>query len=506
MRKSSESSERQSLSIPAQREVIEETFSHLNIVRWTEESRSAYEAENRPKFSAMLERLKNGEIDGIAAWHPNRLSRNALDGGMIVHYLNRGYIKDLEFADYDFAKTPNGIKQLQYELADSQCYSANLSNNVGRGNAAKRRRGWLTTANLCGYLNAPNPNIEEDPTESITVIDPERFPLIRKAWDLLLTGEYSVPMVQDVMNNQWGFRTRKTRHRGGDKISRTSLYHIFTNVRYAGKIPDPKTGKLHDGEYPAMITVEKFNLAQDILGRRGRPHIAEKKDFPFKGIAICGECGCSITAEIKKRPYRTYTYYHRTHKKKSVKCHQPSIEEGEIIRQLDELFSKYTIRKEFGEWGLEALKTMNDKESKEQQSNIDSLTSALKSAEKRASNYTDMAANEIISMDEFKTKKAIVDEEIKNLREQLEFQLDDSKDWRKAMEKTLDILFEGRKRFENGDVFVKREVLQSLGSNIVIKDGKLHIDTYRWLEPIEKGYPELERQFDKVRTQKQQIK
>lgn len=506
MRKSSESSERQSLSIPAQKDELKKAFPDLNIVRWTEESRSAYEADNRPKFKAMLERIRKGEIDGVIAWKPNRLSRNALDGGVIIHYLNKGYIKDLQFASYTFEKTPNGIKQLQYELADSQYYSANLSVDVGRGNAAKRKRGWLTTANLCGYLNAQNPNIEEDPTESITVIDPERFPLIRKAWDLLLTGEYSVPMIQDIMNNQWGFRMRKTRHRGGNGISRTSLYHIFTNVRYAGKIPDPQTGELHDAKYPAMITVEEFNRAQDILGRRGKPHITEKRDFPFKGIAICGECGCSITAEVKKRPYRTYTYYHCTHKKKGVKCHQPSIEEHELVRQLDEFFSHYTIRKEFEEWGLEALKTMNEKESTEREDRISNLSTLLKKAEKRADSLIDMRADGEINGEEFSEKKARVDQEIANLREQLNGQLDDGKDWRKAMEKTLDILFNGRRRFENGDAFVKREVMQSLGSNIVIKDGKLVIDTYKWLEPIKNGYPKLEEQFDKVRTQKQQIK
>ncbi len=73
-----------------------------------------------------------------------------------------------------------------------------------RGNKAKRERGWLQHANLNGYLNAPNPNqLELDPTESITVKDPERFDLLRKAWGLLLTGEYGVPVIPNILNNEW---------------------------------------------------------------------------------------------------------------------------------------------------------------------------------------------------------------------------------------------------------------------------------------------------------------
>ena len=63
------------------------------------------------------------------------------------------------------------------------------------------------------------------------------------------------------------------------------------------------------------------------------------------------------------------------------------------------------------------------------------------------------------------------------------------------MRRTLNVLFNGRKKFENGDVFAKREVLQSLGSNTILKDGKISINTYKWLEPIKNGYKNLESQF-----------
>lgn len=67
-------------------------------------------------------------------------------------------------------------------------------------------------------------------------------------------------------------------------------------------------------------------------------------------------------------------------------------------------------------------------------------------------------------------------------------------------------MYSGREKFENGDVFAKREVLQSLGSNTILKDGKISINTYKWLEPIKNEYKNLESQFVKDSNSDLQIK
>ena len=48
MRKSTEGDERQALSLGKQEDAIKEAFPGLNIIDWVKESRSAFEAENRP--------------------------------------------------------------------------------------------------------------------------------------------------------------------------------------------------------------------------------------------------------------------------------------------------------------------------------------------------------------------------------------------------------------------------------------------------------------------------
>lgn len=160
-----------------------------------------------------------------------------------------------------------------------------------------------------------------------------------------------------------------------------------------------------------------------------------------------------------------------------------------------EFFDKYTIRKEFEEWGLEAIRAMNDEGSNQRQCVIEQQTSALKSAETKANNLLNLVAEGVITKEQYSQKVAETTTEIERLRKELDNTLNNGKDWRRAMGKTLEVLFNGRERFEKGDMAVKREVLQSLGSSIIIKDGKLSIDTYKWLKPVEKSYQFLEYQL-----------
>lgn len=190
LRKSSEDEERQVLSIEAQRAKSQERFGDLSIVTWLEESKSAFEPDKRPEFEKLLQMLDSGKIDGIVAWHPDRLSRNSVDAGAISHRITRGVIKDLKFASFAFDNSPEGIMMLQMTMSQSQYFSAKLSKDIRRGNEAKRRLGGITGPAMEGYLN--------DRLKKTIYKDPVRFPLLRQAFDLFLTAEYSVPHILQI--------------------------------------------------------------------------------------------------------------------------------------------------------------------------------------------------------------------------------------------------------------------------------------------------------------------
>src|ERR1700733_13347455 len=103
VRKSTGSEERQARSIGDQLAEIRELVRRdgLDVVGSFEESQSAM-TKGRPLFNEMLERIESGEANGIIAWHPDRLARNAFDGGRIIDLLDEKKLRDLKFCTFWF--------------------------------------------------------------------------------------------------------------------------------------------------------------------------------------------------------------------------------------------------------------------------------------------------------------------------------------------------------------------------------------------------------------------
>src|SRR5437016_112985 len=101
VRKSTESDEKQVRSIDDQLAEIRELIARdrLRVVDMFAERQSA-KVKGRPLFSDMLSRIEAGEADGIIAWHPDRLARNAFDGGYLIDLIDEGKIRMLKFCSF----------------------------------------------------------------------------------------------------------------------------------------------------------------------------------------------------------------------------------------------------------------------------------------------------------------------------------------------------------------------------------------------------------------------
>jgi site-specific DNA recombinase len=218
-RKSTESEERQALSIGSQIEKIKTIFPEIKIIDTLDESKSAFKPYERPVFQSIVDRIKAGEADGIVAWHPDRISRNEIDAATITYFIRTGVIKNLKFGSYNFDNSPEGIMMLQMALSQSQYSSAKLSKDVKRGLSTKLGMGIRPNRAPQAWLND---YISPKGMKTISV-DKKRFSILRKCWDLLLTGLHTPPQILKKLNNEWGYRTRKTR-KMGDKAYESEWY------------------------------------------------------------------------------------------------------------------------------------------------------------------------------------------------------------------------------------------------------------------------------------------
>jgi hypothetical protein len=102
-RKSTEDDDHQALSLESQhRELLRLAEAQcLSIVDILFERRRA-RTPGRPVFTRMLQRITKGEAHGILAWHPDRLVRNAVDGGQIINLLAQPRSRKAVFLHSDF--------------------------------------------------------------------------------------------------------------------------------------------------------------------------------------------------------------------------------------------------------------------------------------------------------------------------------------------------------------------------------------------------------------------
>jgi len=238
------------------------------------EKKSA-KAPGRPEFNRLMGIVETNEYTTIYSWTFDRLSRNPKDSGDLLWYLQQNKLTIvLPYTRYD--QITNAIVT-SVESGQSTQYSRDNSYKVKDGMRTKARKGWRPHKPPIGYL----PDKINDQGDKKIFVDPERFPLIRKLWDLLLTGHYTVPRLVDMAKDELGLRTYPTPKRPSRPLVESTLYGIFTNRFYYGEFV--YDGEVYQGNHEQMITQEEFDLAQQVLGRAGRPRPKEKR-LPFNGI------------------------------------------------------------------------------------------------------------------------------------------------------------------------------------------------------------------------------
>ena len=104
----------------------------LEIVEEFIEKQSA-KTLGRPIFGQMLRKIEQSEASGIISWAPDRLARNSVDGGQIIHLLDTGVLASLKFPTFWCDNTSQGKFMLSMAFGQSKYYVDSLSENTKRG-------------------------------------------------------------------------------------------------------------------------------------------------------------------------------------------------------------------------------------------------------------------------------------------------------------------------------------------------------------------------------------
>ena len=493
-RKSQEGEEKQVQSIPDQireDENVAKRHGVRVIAKLTEEG-SAKEPGKRPIFDDMLQRIEKGEANGIICWNLNRLSRNPVESGRLQWLLQEGKIQSILTPNREYRPNDNAII-FSVESGTANQYIIDLKEGVRRGINSKLQKGMAPISAPLGYLNTKH----ENRGENYIIPDPERFPLIRKAWEMMLTGLYTPPQILIVLNDDWGLKTRKTKKRGNKSISRSTIYRIFTDPFYAGLFRYKE--QLYKGNHESMISLDEFDRVQTLMGREGRPR-AREHVFTYTGSIICGVCRSAITGTEKTKVIKktgilkTYVMYHCTRRKKGGEnCNQRRyIPLDDLEKMILAELTKYSISSELRGWALEVIRGDHDKETEERTKIYETQLKALEGAQRELDNLTSLRIRDLIDDSEYIGRKKELQDKVVVLKQRVLETENRAKEWLYYTEQVFEFSHKVKERFENGTVEEKKAIFLALGWNYNIIDQKLFLSANRWLEPIVKGKDSIE--------------
>jgi site-specific DNA recombinase len=221
-----------------------------------EEGESAKTVE-RTELQNLLKyrRTHKGKVHFVVVYNLTRLAREKYD-----HFALRAHLKSLGIslrsATEPIDDTSTG-KLIKGVLAAFAQFDNDVRSERARAGmrAAFELGRWTFRAPL-GYLNAPK-------WSGKTLIhDPERAPLVKRAFDEFATGQYTKQQVLGLVTDL-GLRTRR-----GLVINPQSFAFILRNPLYIGTVESPESGISSRGKCEPLVDEATFYRVQAILNGR----------------------------------------------------------------------------------------------------------------------------------------------------------------------------------------------------------------------------------------------
>jgi len=338
-RKSTESEERQILSIDSQiKEMLQlAERENIEIVDIMRESHSAKDSGQRPVFKELLEDIRRGRFNGILTWAPDRLSRNAGDLGSLVDLMDQKLLLEIRTYGQHFKNSPNEKFLLMILCSQAKLENDNKGINVKRGLRTRCEMGLRPGVPPTGYLNE-----KRSDRKCHANLDPERAPVIKKVFEKVAYEKYSGKKIYMWLRFELNFRTAN----GKKHLSLGNIFRILYNPFYYGMFEYPKeSGNWYQGKHEPIITKELFDRVQSQL----RSNVLRNNDqeFAFTKLMLCGLCQSGISACEKWKNQKNgnvhrYVYYGCT-KNKDKDCKCGYIEEKELVSQFTDLIDKIDL-------------------------------------------------------------------------------------------------------------------------------------------------------------------
>ena len=323
------------VSLEAQRDAILSFASarNMRVIEWFEEKETAAK-RGRPVFNRMLQNLRRGKATGLIMHKIDRSARNLRDWAIISELPDMGVDVYIATETLDF-RSRGGRLTADIQAVIAADYIRNLREETIKGLTGRLKQGLYPFRAPIGYLDHGRGKPK--------TICPFKGPLVRQAFELYATGQYSFRSLETEMAR------RGLRNHNGKPVTLHGIETILRNSFYCGLMEIRRTGASYKGVHEPLIDFRTYKRVQDVrAGKSGKK--CTRHNHLYRGLFRCGLCDRPMSPELQKG-----RVYYRC---QEPACATKTIRETELHTAVQEQFYRLQftardeerLRQEFERW------------------------------------------------------------------------------------------------------------------------------------------------------------
>jgi len=256
---------------------------------------------DRPEFQRMLRDIEAGQIDVVAVYKIDRLSRSVADFTRLMEQFDDQKVTFVSVTQAFDTRTSMGRLTLNILGSFAQFEREQIADRVRDSMLAARKRGaWTGGRPVLGYDVVEGSLVVNEP-EAATVRELFLMYLRRPSLNAVVDECRRRGISNKTFTNGHGERVQ------GGPIAKTTLRSLLSNPLFVGRIN--ADGEAVPGDQKAIVDEQMWDAVQALLadhGAPGRDRPRASWTVPLMGLLKCGACGSTMTHSTTRRHGRAY--------------------------------------------------------------------------------------------------------------------------------------------------------------------------------------------------------
>ncbi|MGH1384317.1 recombinase family protein [Kordia sp.] len=425
---------------------------------------------DRKKFMEMITYIKKQKKPiALVSDKVDRLQRSFREYPMLDGLIQEGRL-ELHFNTENqiIHQTSTSHERMMWSMSVmmAQSFVDSMRDNVKRSQEHKIRIGEWCGAAPVGYLN-----IRDENGKSNIIIDKDRAPMIRKLFLTYAEGGRTLSEME-ILCKKWDLRNIRGKK---SHLKKSYIHKVLNNPFYHGKMRIK--GQLYPHRYEPIISKEIFDKCQAVMqGWNKKPFQYASKEFVFRGLLQCATTGRTVTADTKKRTYKSGKVAQWTY----LVCWNPDnpdkkmwIREEKVLEQVEEVFKKLTIPEPQLANVIKYIREVDYTEREFVRRHRKELLKEQDSILVKLDSLMELLLERIIDSDDFTRKKTALKERLDEIDLQLKENRNGDDNFKETLISLIDLASQAYDLFKGSTVEQKRRLVNFMFSNLNLKGATL---------------------------------